>query len=366
MRQDVPLRRMLSARAAKAKVPVSGGFELTPRCNLSCKMCYIHQNGNACAAQELSAAQWLDMGRQAADSGALFMLLTGGEPFLRPDMKEIYLGLTKMGLSISINSNGTLIDDRAIEWLRQSPPAQINISLYGVSRETYARLCGVPEAFDRVKYAIDALLRAGIQLSINATMSPINGEDMEGIAAFAAERGLHVRPVFYLFPPVRRESLGCTAPIRYDAEEAGRRTALAQCLTEPSERLMRFAGAQPDVESIEPTDDCIRDEGAPLGCLAGSSQFWISWEGKMMSCGMLDDPVTLPFEVGFAPAWRELVERTAQYRLPAACGACAMRGACPTCAALNRAETGSVDKRPDFMCRLTKEYIRTLQAQFRK
>ena len=46
---------MLSSRAAKLKLPVSGGFELTPRCNLSCKMCYIHQNGNARAAQELSA-----------------------------------------------------------------------------------------------------------------------------------------------------------------------------------------------------------------------------------------------------------------------------------------------------------------------
>ena len=69
MRQDTPLRRMLSSRAAKLKLPVSGGFELTPRCNLSCKMCYIHQNGNACAAQELSAERWLDMGRQAADAG---------------------------------------------------------------------------------------------------------------------------------------------------------------------------------------------------------------------------------------------------------------------------------------------------------
>lgn len=364
MRQDTPLRRILSSRAAKLKLPVSGGFELTPRCNLSCKMCYIHQNGNACAAQELSVERWLDMGRQAADAGALFLLLTGGEPFLRPDLPEIYLGLTKMGLSVSINSNGTLIDDRAIEWLRQSPPAQINISLYGVSRETYARLCGVPEAFDRVQTAIDALLRAGIQVGINATMSPINGADMDGIVAFAKERGLRVRPVYYLFPPVRREAVGCTAPIRYDAEEAGRRTALAQSMTEETERMQRYAWAQPDADSFEPADDCVRAEGAPLGCLAGSSQFWISWDGKLMPCGMLDEPAMRPFETGFAPAWRDLVAETAKFRLPAVCGECTLRSACPACAAINRAETGRVDERPDYLCRLTKEYVRTLQALF--
>lgn len=366
MRQDTPLRRILSSRAAKLKLPVSGGFELTPRCNLSCKMCYIHQNGNARAAQELSAERWLDMGRQAADAGALFLLLTGGEPFLRPDLPKIYLGLTKMGLSVSINSNGTLIDDRAIEWLRQSPPAQINISLYGVSRETYARLCGVPEAFDRVQTAIDALLRAGIQVGINATMSPINGADMDGIVAFAKERGLRVRPVYYLFPPVRREAVGCTAPIRYDAEEAGRRTALAQSMTEETERMQRYAWAQPDADSFEPADDCVRAEGAPLGCLAGSSQFWISWDGKLMPCGMLDEPAMRPFETGFASAWRDLVAETAKFRLPAVCGECTLRSACPACAAINRAETGRVDERPDYLCRLTKEYVRTLQALFPK
>ena len=186
-------------------------------------------------------------------------------------------------------------------------------------------------------------------------MSPINGADMDGIVAFAKERGLRVRPVHYLFPPVRREAVGCTAPIRYDAEEAGRRTALAQSMTEETERMQRYAWAQPDADSFEPADDCVRAEGAPLGCLAGSSQFWISWDGKLMPCGMLDEP-----------AMRDLVAETAKFRLPAACGECTLRSACPTCAAINRAETGRVDERPDYLCRLTKEYVRTLQALFPK
>lgn len=125
MRQDIPLRRMLCARAAKTRTPITGAFELTSRCNLSCKMCYIHEGGCLPTQRERTAEEWLDMGKQAVANGALFLLLTGGEPFLRPDLRDIYFGLTKMGLSVSFNSNGSLVDENAVEWLSQSPPPQL-------------------------------------------------------------------------------------------------------------------------------------------------------------------------------------------------------------------------------------------------
>lgn len=364
MRQDMPIRRLLTLRAVGSKTPITGGFELTPRCNLNCKMCYIHMSAQECAqrGRELTAAQWLDLGRQAVDAGTIFLLLTGGEPFLRPDFQEIYLGLTKLGLSVSINSNGTLIDDRVVEWLRQSPPAQINITLYGTSRETYGALCGDPTAYDRAVHAIDALREAGILVALNATVTPLNSHDMDAIAEFGAARGLRVRPTHYLFPPDRRERGMAAACERFAPETAGELSARAQWLTENRERLRSFAAAQPEGEDFELLDECIRDADVPIGCLAGSAQFWISWDGRLMPCGMMDTPSALPQNIGFAAAWREVVAETAKLRLPAQCADCSLRGACPSCAAINRCETGSTAARPDYLCRLTAAYVQTLKA----
>lgn len=144
MDQVYQIKQVLSARAALQTVPISGAFELTPRCNFRCKMCYIRMTPQQMTAigRERTALEWLEMGRQARDAGLLFLLLTGGEPFLRPDFEEIYTGLTKMGLSISINTNGSLLDDGLRALFRRLPPAMVNVTVYGASAAGYETLCG--------------------------------------------------------------------------------------------------------------------------------------------------------------------------------------------------------------------------------
>ena len=67
--------------------------------------------------------------------------LTGGEPFLWPDFWKLYDALIHMGFLVSINTNGSLIDDEAIRKLQELPPTRVNITLYGASDATYERLC---------------------------------------------------------------------------------------------------------------------------------------------------------------------------------------------------------------------------------
>ena len=107
------LRRFLYQKAAKNKIPISGTFELTPRCNMNCRMCYIRMSEEEMRVRgrEYTASEWIEMGKICREQGMLFLLLTGGEPFLRADFKEIYLELSKMGFVISINSNATMITD---------------------------------------------------------------------------------------------------------------------------------------------------------------------------------------------------------------------------------------------------------------
>ena len=115
------LRKYLYQKAAHNKVPLSGTFELTPRCNMNCRMCYIRMSEAEMRARgrEYTAEEWIEMGKACAKEGMLFLLLTGGEPFLRKDFRQIYTELKKLGLLISINTNATLIDEKfADEMLR--------------------------------------------------------------------------------------------------------------------------------------------------------------------------------------------------------------------------------------------------------
>ena len=115
---------LLFAKAGSHGIPLSGTFELTARCNLGCRMCYIHRRENDAAARagELTAAQRLALAEDCRDAGTLLLLLTGGEPFLRPDFREIYTGCRRMGMLVSINSNATLIDGGAVDFLAADPP----------------------------------------------------------------------------------------------------------------------------------------------------------------------------------------------------------------------------------------------------
>ena len=82
-------------RKATAKgVPLSGTFELTPVCNMDCKMCYIRLSAQEQKAkgQLRSGKAWLELAQRAKEQGLLYLLITGGEPFLHPDIRQILEG----------------------------------------------------------------------------------------------------------------------------------------------------------------------------------------------------------------------------------------------------------------------------------
>lgn len=358
--KTVPIKRLLLQRAAAAKSPISGNFELTPRCNLGCKMCYVRLSPAEMAplGRERSAGEWIDLGREVAKAGTLFLLLTGGEPLLRQDFEEIYRGLSGLGMSLSINTNGTLATAAHAALFRELPPAAVNLTLYGASRESYQALCGDPTAYDRAVDTVEALREAGVNLRLNFTATPSNKGDLEALWDFASRRELQLRVVSYLFPPLRRSNGEFR---RHSPEEAGILSARSQWLTEDRKTVLRRAeDLAKDLPCRTPLEDCQLESRDGLRCLAGSGQYWIAWNGDMYPCGMLPEPVTKPFEEGFLPAWKRLTERTDRLPIPSACDACRLRPLCPACAAVSRTETGSTAGIPEYACRLTESYCKEL------
>ncbi len=116
------LSSYLHAKACRAGTPLSGNFELTARCNFNCRMCYVHltPEEQRRRGRELTADEWLAIAETARSRGMLFLLLTGGEPLIRPDFRYILTELKKMGLMVSVNSNGSLIDSDWLDFFRRS------------------------------------------------------------------------------------------------------------------------------------------------------------------------------------------------------------------------------------------------------
>ena len=341
-------------------LPVAGNFELTARCNFDCPMCYVHKR-DADAAGELTAAQWLQIAREARDGGMLFALLTGGEPFLRRDFFEILHGFQDLGLHVSVNSNGSMLHGQVLERLLERPPARMNISLYGGCRETYLAMCG-RDAFDSVVESVRALKAAGVTVCLNLSITKQNRQDVAEIYAIAEGLGVPLRASSYMYPSVRVNGgqFGCCE--RLSPEEAAQCAVQWDQLRLSPEAFDHRARAMARFVAVEPPG-CPAEEEEGVRCRAGSTSFWMTWDGRMLPCGMLPHRGERPLEAGFDAAWRAVRDWTAQIRMPKQCGVCTYKELCPVCAAVTVTETGHFDAVPTYVCRQTQATVEaTLRA----
>ena len=357
MEENARIKERLQRKAAQAGVPISGTFELTPRCNLSCRMCYVRMSPEEMKpyGRELTAREWISLGEQATQSGMLFLLLTGGEPMLRPDFSEIYEAMSQMGPSISINTNGTMLSKQVRDLLERRPPSQLNVTLYGPKAATYDTLCGSSCAFEKTMDTLRWARDIGILLNVNITVTPWNMDQITELEALAERENLHLRMTFYNFPPSRRNTK--TDFSRIAAEDVGRMIAQRECRLQGVESLtVRANSILKSVLSCPERQNSGISEGEGISCFAGRSQFWVAWNGEMTPCGMLDVPKTAPLSEGFQASWEKIKQETARIRLCSDCISCKERDTCFNCAAVMCTETGSFEGRPDYMCRLNHAY----------
>ena len=358
------LSTYLHSKGRALGLPIGGNFELTARCNFSCPMCYVHlsEEDSAARGREISAEEWIELAREAKDMGMVFALITGGEPFIRKDFFEIYGAMKEMGILVSINTNGSMLSGEIRKKLIENPPFRVNVSLYGGCSETYKKMCG-KEAFDTVLENIKALKEAGIDVRINLSVTQHNKEDIEKIYRISKELGTHIKASSYMYPPVRvsGEKIGCGN--RLSPAEAAKCSFCWDRLRFEEKEFEQRTKNIVALVSAEEERDCPMEPVEGVGCRAGSSAFWITWDGKMLPCGMMPEPAAYPLEVGFEKAWETIKKKTAEIRLPAECSVCSKRPVCPVCAAVCVTETGSFDKVPDYVCKMTSETIRAYRER---
>lgn len=318
-------------------------------------MCYIHNADcdGALRRKELTADEWLGIADQAAAAGTLLLLLTGGEPMLRPDFAEIYRACAERAFLLTVNTNGTLLTPALLDLFREHPPLRLNVSLYGMSAAVYASLCGDGAMFARVTENLRALHEAGIPLQINFTATRENRKELPAVKAFADELGAELHYTAYSFPQVRTVSARSEAFPRFSPEEAAAATAEYALLTQPHERLAAYADALPPRN-----DDC--GDGS-VRCRAGRGSYWITYDGQMLPCGMLPTVTCSVPDLGFSAAWERTVKSFASVKMPEHCVRCPDYERCEVCPAICFAENGDFAAVPEYICRKNRQYVRTLQ-----
>lgn len=362
------LTRYMMDKAYMAEIPISGTFELSPLCNFDCRMCYIRKSMQEVVNHDrmpVNMEQWLEIAQKARDKGMLYLLLTGGEPFLWPDFWPLYEKLSHMGFLISINTNGSLIDAEVIARLKQHPPMRVNITLYGASDETYEGLCRAKGVFSKVDQAIRGLKEAGIQVKLNCSLTPHNASDLEAMNAYAVANGLIFDVVTYMFPPLRRDISMVGRNDRFTPYEAAyyhMKRILVQNGEESYRNFLNKA-AEGLIPPLGLDESCVDPLDGQIRCRAGRTSFWITWDGYMTPCGMMPTPKVDLIQLGFDESWQQTVQASKNVRLSGVCSQCLDREMCHACAAMALAETGKTTGIPEYLCHMVQEMKRIAAEQ---
>lgn len=250
-------------RRLPERFPVACQWEITCRCNLHCVMCYTDCfNRPEFVRQELTTIDCLRILDDMADAGTLELCLTGGEPLLRPDFFQLYDHAVRSGFLVTVFTNGTLITASIADRFAALRPHRIEISLHGLTRETFERITQGTGSFDRCMAGITLLRERQIPLTLKSTAMTLNRDEILAIKHYVASLG----PVGYkLGEELRPELNGGAGPFQYALSDAELHTLNQQ------DHTLQHESAR-------------KQQDAPAPCTSGMQRFHIDAYGNLQLC----------------------------------------------------------------------------------
>jgi radical SAM protein with 4Fe4S-binding SPASM domain len=333
-----------SGRLADRRVPLSGTIEVTRRCPLTCLHCYnnLPMSDAEAHRRELSYDEMCRLLDQMADAGTLWLLLTGGEIFARPDFLDIYTYAKRKGFLITLFTNGTLVTERIADYLAEWRPFAIEITLYGLTKGTYERLTGVPGSFDKCMRGIRLLRDRGLPLALKTVAVSTNRHEIPGMQRFAEEE----IGVPFKFDSMINPRVDCSQSpldVRLSPEES---VALDLCDPKRSDEWIRFADTVREALERTPPADTVYQ------CGGGISSFAIDPYGRLSIC-VLSEAHKYDVRGGsFAEGWDGFLrqQRSKRVTRPTKCVSCALKSSCGMCPANGELEHGDAETPVDHLC----------------
>lgn len=335
-----PVGRILD-RATEMNIPLNTLFELTYRCNLRCRHCYVDDPGGS----ELSTSEVKGVLDQLADAGSLFLTLSGGEVLLREDWFEICQYARQKNFALRLFTNGTLIDRETAKKLADLGLVDIGLSLYGATASTHEQVTTVPGSFARAVSALKLLREAGVKTVVKFLLMKHNVEEYNDVRMLSERLGATFSFSFYIGPKVD----GSPEPCRF-------RVADSDLL-----RILQGGFLYPDRVRISESER-VDLRGSALDkvpmCGAGRDTCAISPYGDVYPCAILPIKAGNLREDSFSDLWfgssrLEELRRVHMSDLKG-CKDCRSLGYCGRCPAFAMLEDGDLLGPSTFACKIEK------------
>lgn len=324
--------------------PFLVSWNITRQCNLECEHCYIDANdsGNDNETSHEEALRFTD--EIAAIAPGALLILTGGEPLLRPDVYDIAAYAASKGLTVVLGSNGTLINGRVVARLQASGVKGVGLSLDSPSAAYHDAFRGMIGAWTKTMAAAQALRSAGMEFQLQFTATAANRREIPEMARLAWEAGAIAVNVFFLVCTGRGQKAADLTPVEYEEslnlivkteeEYRGRIMVRARC----APHILRI------ISSINPESPLGR--GATSGCIAGKGYMRISPAGQVTPCPYIPAEPHTPSirQRGLKDIWEHdpvfLALRQPEYK--GRCGECEFSDLCGGCRAKAYASTRDI------------------------
>lgn len=333
--------------------PVRASLEFTERCNYRCVHCYINQpaGDTALRQQELTLAEWQGILDQMERAGVLWLLVTGGEPLLRPDFPEFYLYAIHKGLHVTLFTNGSLITPDIADLLAANPPWEMEITLYGATAETYEAVTGIPGSYERCIRGIELLLERKIALNLKTMALTLSVHEIPAMKAMAEHWGVRFR----WDPNVHARLNHHDGPLKYRLSPE----AIAELERTDAKRMQQWQEycdkpwGKPDPEAL-------------FTCGAASRTFHVDPYGGLYPCMMvrwlrhdLRESTLEEALTGFLPEVRRL-----QLDHNRTCRECDVRIPCAICPGWAYVHSGDPEAPDPFRCATARLRQQTLESVF--
>jgi heme b synthase len=268
-------------------------WELTRGCNLSCVHCRA-LSGEGPYPGELTTEECLRLLDDIASFSTPVVILTGGEPLLRPDVYQIADYGTGKGLRMVLATNGTLLTEDKAKRLLAAGIRRISISLDGADAESHDQFRGVNGSFEGGLRGIRYAKKVGLEFQINTTVTQYNLSQLPQILDLAVDLGAAAHHLFLLVPTGRGKELEGKAISPHDYEEVlhwfydQRDHVPLHLKVTCAPHFYRILRQRAREEGKTITTEHYGLDAVTRGCMGGISFCFISNTGGVQPCGYLE------------------------------------------------------------------------------
>jgi heme b synthase len=363
-----------AARAFEArtgiKAPRIVAWEITRSCNLSCAHCRAAAEFGAYPG-ELTLDECKAVIDDIATISNPILILTGGEPFMRPDIWEIVDYARAAGCMPVIGTNGTTITDEIAEKMAEHGIRRISVSLDFPTAEQHDAFRGQQGSFDEAVAGIRRAQEHGVGVQVNTTVTARNANLMEQMHDLAQDLGAEAFHPFLLVPTGRGESLRDIELTPDEYEEVltwayyRQKTSPLHFKPTDAPQYYRIAHQMACAEGSRVTAEQYGTEAMTRGCLGGITFVFISHVGDVQPCGYFDMQLGNVKQEPFSHIWEHspVFDDLRHYdRLRGKCGACEYKGVCGGCRARALSATGNYMDEEPYCAYVPKRWRKAMDA----